>query len=232
MTEQNNGTIHVLYDLDTDPDKKYFPVLGPFAYSGNVRTAKQLIDKICKKPNEKIDLFGYSRGGATALFIADMLGAMVKAKKLQKDQVRFLGLIDPVSTDIGFLFGTHFFIANIETVPDIFKGRLWFGARVGGQMDQGILHVMILNWESGALILPFTFRHDHVDMGDPIKGWDVFESIYGFARGVGVPLRDLNSQPVRLGTPFIPLVNSPPPTLGTPQLGPGGPGFVGPPPRP
>jgi len=189
-TAKDRTIIRRLYEASLEPaNKKHYvtirlPRPGP-EFRQNVRDALAKIVKACTPDSEPIDMFGYSRGGATALRVADQLADLVGAKKL-KAEVRFMGLIDPVSTGAG--------IIDTEIVPSIVK-ILWLGVRKGGEKP-GILHVMQLkragNFLAGEPDKPIKpdqiYDYSHTEIGVNEK---VAEHIYAAAKNAGVPLGPL-----------------------------------------
>jgi RHS repeat-associated protein len=128
QTEKSRTIIYRLYEASKDPNKFYEK--SPVAWKNlqqfekqAVGAAKRILDVCIKavreaKKKEPIDLIGWSRGAALAIATANTIEEFAKKEKIPIS-IRFMGLIDPVSTAV---------IRAPSKIPEI-VAVLWLGIR-------------------------------------------------------------------------------------------------------
>jgi RHS repeat-associated protein len=124
----NRTTILKMYEASKDPIKYY--VTSPVAWKSLTEFSRQAVlnaDRVfraraeeCKAGRKEppIDLIGWSRGAALAVATAHEIAVAARNSKV-KVEIRFVGLIDPVSTGIA---------KAPNTIPSIVK-TVWLGVR-------------------------------------------------------------------------------------------------------
>jgi RHS repeat-associated protein len=199
QTAANNSSIKQLYDASGDPNKKYIIIaaakLGVGEFTTKVDEALEyILEKIKCATEEPIDLFGWSRGGAEAIAVADKLQKAIDKRKKDtgkdsKIRIRFIGLIDPVSFGI---------IGAPNVVPPVVE-NVWNGRR-DGKHDNGLgfgaeglifprMDVKIADPKATTLL----GAKNEYPVSHPASGYDatIRDDLWKAATGVGVKLGKL-----------------------------------------
>jgi RHS repeat-associated protein len=177
-----------MYEASKDPQKEY--VQTPLAWKNltqfqaeGIKTVKGILAAFKKCKDLNVDLIGYSRGAALAIGVANLLNNLAKKTPgVPPINVKFMGLIDPVSTGV---------IGAPTLVPNNVK-ETWAGVRDGSK-DLGdrftILTSLIfarMDVQYGGpstTILYFPLTHG--EMGrNPVVAKDLYDA----AKNAGMPL--------------------------------------------
>ena len=163
------GTLHVIPEKWTKAEVQF--------------VRDQVKKAIAAHENYSVDIFGYSRGGPMSVFTAFQLNQPGKIAPGVKGpiKVNFLGLIDPVTTEVNFVGGIS--RGQLDVPNNVTKGNVWVGIQKLA-VDPATIAATV-NY-GGVKVATMPYGLSHVGLGNATKATQVITDLEAAAAKAGV----------------------------------------------